>query len=213
MSSLQDQPAAIRWPIRIGRHALDDYAWVGSAIAAVLGVVWLVESQLGVSIPASLNQALGSAIGYWSGPASLILLIGVLMQASARAGIDEHREGFVLSHAHIGDLHRQAGAIRQAIFQPYSYVVLNLSSVSARNFSQHFPAIAAQLSMWNRNAEQWHEALRTLSVRCDREGGKPIDGRPLQIRGVMQAVAMGSYSSPLDVTWGVQSPVPGGVFN
>jgi len=214
MASLQDQPAAIRWPVRIGLHALDNYAWVGSAVAAGLAVAWLVQSQLGVSVPASWNRAIANLIAYWSGPASVILLIGILIQASARAGMDEQREGSALSQVHIDDLHAQASAFKQRMFQPYSYVALNLYSTSARNFSQHFPPIAEQLRVWNGEAEQWQEAMTTLSERSQREENKPLDnGRPVQMSGVMQAVAMGNYTSPLDVRWSVVQPAPGGVYN
>jgi hypothetical protein len=194
-------------------HAIDGNAWIGSAVTAVVSLAWLVQTQLGVTLPASANHALVNAIGYWSGPVSVILLLGILTQAAARAGMDEQREGSAVSPAHIADLHRQAQAFNTFLFQPYSYVAMNLTTVSARNFCQHFPAIAKRLRTWNDDADQWRAAVKALSVRNEREALKPIDGRVLQISSITQAVAMGTYSSPLEVRWAVQQPAAGGVFN
>lgn len=194
-------------------HAIDGNAWIGSAVTAVLGLAWLVQTQLGLTLPASANHVLVNAIGYWSGPVSVILLLGILTQAAARAGMDEQRERSALSPAHIADLQRQAGAFNTFLFQHYSYVAMNLNTVSARNFCQHFPEIAERLRTWNNDADQWQAALKAVSARNEREALKPIDGRVLQISSVTQAVAMGTYSSPLEVRWAVQQPAPGGVFN
>ena len=75
-------------------HAVDGNAWIGSLVTFLLGVMWLVQSELHLNLPANVNHALADFIGYWSGPASLLLLLGVLMQAAGRAGMDEQREGF-----------------------------------------------------------------------------------------------------------------------
>lgn len=194
-------------------HAIDGNAWVGSLITFVVGVVWLLQSELGLTLPSGLSHGFTTAIGYWSGPASLILLIGVLAQAAARAGMDEQREGSALSPAHIADLHRQASNYQTALVQANYYVGMNLTTVSARNFGQHFPEIAERLQSWSKEAGEWQTTLQALHARNELEALKPINGRVLQISSVMQAVAMGSYSSPLEVRWAVAQPAPGGVFN
>lgn len=213
MSDLQDRPPVIRWTWRVLVHAVDGKAWIGSLVTFLLGVMWLVQSELHPNLPANVNHALADFIGYWSGPASLLLLIGVLMQAASRAGMDEQRDGSALSPKHVDDLHAQSRVFHQRLFQPYYNVTLNLSGVAVRNFCQHFSDVATHLREWNGEAERWQAAMRALATRTTRETQKPIDGRDLQINSLMQAVAIGTYSSPLDVIWGVQTPVPGGVRN
>lgn len=154
------------------------------------------------------------AISHLTGPASVVLLIVILMQASARAGMDEQREGSALSPAHIEDLHRQAKNYQSALMQASYYVAMNLTTVSARNFGQHFPEIAERLQSWNRETADWQGTLQTVNASIDLEAMKPVDGHVLQIWSVMQGVATGAYSSPLEVRWAVaQVPPSGGVFN
>jgi hypothetical protein len=208
MSSLQDKAAPYRWVARTAIHAIDGNAWVGSVFAAALGVVWVVQTQLGVTLPANVNRATADAFTYWSGRASLLVFVAILLQAAFRAGIDEERERSALSPAHIQDLHDQATNLSRVLNMPVNYLRASLDTRGARNFCQHFPNVAVTLSAWNDAVQQRDEALRVLNERHDREALRPSGGMKVQMPGVMLAVATGSYSSPFEVTWVVQMPSP-----
>jgi hypothetical protein len=120
--------------------------------------------------------------------------------------MDEQREESAISPAHIRDLHQQAEGINRVIHMGNYYLPVDLSGVGTRNFSQHFPEIATQLRDWNDRVQEYKDALSTLNARHDREALRPIDGMTVQMAGVMLAVAAGTYSSPEEVTWLVQTP-------
>jgi len=203
-----EHTSPFRWIGRTIKHAVDDYAWIGSFLAAILGTAWVLQ-QLGISLPGTSNQSVANALGYWSGRLSLLLFVVILVQAAARAGMEEGRQRLTLSPAHVRDLHRQAEIMSMALNMPHNYVPINLGSVAARNFGQHFPDVLIPVGAWNDGVHEWQLALKALNTRHEHEALRPIDGMTVQMSGVMLAVAWGTYASPLEVTWGVQTP--GGV--
>ncbi len=202
-----------RWIVRTVRHAIDDYAWIGSGLAALLGVIWVLQSQFGISLPSTSNHAVASALGYWPGRLSVLLLVAILVQAAARAGIEEGQDQVALSPAHVSDLHRQAETMSMVLHMPFNYISVNLGTVAARNFGQHFPDVLVPIQAWNDGVQEWQSALAALNARHDREALRPINGMKVQMSGVMLAVATGTYSSPLAVTWGVQTPAGSEIHN
>jgi hypothetical protein len=204
---MQQQQSVIRWVARTIQHAIDSYAWIGSALAALLGVIWIVQTQLGLSLPAGITVATANSLGYWSGRASLILLIAVLIQAAARAGMDEERLKPRLSPEHIRDLQQQAAQFGTVLAMPHHYFPLGAGSVLATYYIQHFPNVAATISEWNDQAGKWSHSLAALRNRVEKHSTRSIEDVPVSISGVLSAVAMGSYSSPMEVAWFVQHPV------
>jgi hypothetical protein len=189
-------------------HSIDGYALRGTIAAALLAVLWVLQTQLGIGLLASVGMATTNALTYWSGRLSLAILAAIAIQAAARAGMDEERERATLSPAHISDLHQEAVALSRVLYMPNNVLPVNLNSRAARNFLQHFPDVAVSIGAWNDAVQQWQEALKSLNARHDREALQPINGLKVQMSGVMLAVATGSYSSPYEVTWLVQMPSP-----
>lgn len=204
------QPSAIRWlrwPLRTFRHALEGWALWADAVALLLFLVPRVQSiaaAFGYAAPSWIVNALTGVFSQMSQPIASLLAALILLQAVARAGMDEERQRPRLSPEHVRDLQEQAAQFHKVLAMPRHYFQLGRGSVLAGYYCEHFPNVAVTIRQWDDDARRWNKALAVLHDRVERDSTRSIEGVTVSISGVLNAVAMGSYSSPMEVVWGVQ---------
>jgi len=196
---------------------VEGWALWADAITLLLFIASRVQSiaaLFGYTTPGWMVGGIGGAFSQASPLLATVLAASILLQAVARAGIDEERLRPRLSPEHVRDLHEQAAAIHRVLAMHRHYLQVDVGSVLAGYYCQHFPNVEATLRQWNQEVREWNKVLRALSQRVDRESTRSIQGESVSISGVLTAVAMGSYSPPDEVVWGVeQVGAPSGVSN
>jgi hypothetical protein len=194
---------------------VEGWALWADALALILFLAPRLQSMasaFGYTAPAWLVSAFNGIFAQLSQPLALLLTTWVLLQAVARAAIDEERQRPILSPEHVRDLQKQAAEFYRVVWQEdddvYSFPlgiggVLDTGSVLAGYYCQHFPKVAANIREWNDTVAKRRDALASLHERVESESTRSIEGASLSLGRMLNGVAMGLYSSPMEVVWSV----------
>lgn len=80
---------------------------------------------------------------------------------------------------------------------------INLSSPRAKDFSSHFPDLAAQLGQWNQLADGWNTEVVRFQGLCHKEAEKATNGTDSNLPNLLQVIGLREVE-PAAITWRVE---------